>query len=114
MSDPTHSLTFWGGVVALATAVGGFLLWVLRLVNKPIDLKLDFIKEKVHEAAEGLEKHEERLDKIEKHQQMHHMTLTTHIKDEGRQLEEAVEKISVANAKRDEDLIRRIKESITQ
>ena len=96
-----NSVGFWAGVSALVAAILGGLMALLRLVNKPLDIKLDHIKEKVDENSDDIKQHHHKIEKIER-------VLGDHIAREDAQWQTIVEKVSAANAARDADLIDRV------
>lgn len=96
-----NSIGFWAGVSALVAAILGGLMALLRLVNRPIDIKLDHIREKVEENTDDIKAHHSKIEKIER-------VLGDHIAREDAQWHKIVEEVSTANAARDADLIERI------
>ena len=100
-----NTVGFWAGISALIAAILGGLMALLRLVNKPIDLKLDHIREKVEENTRDIKAHHSRFEKIER-------VLGDHIAREDEQWHKIVEEVSKSNAERDSDLIDRVIKSL--
>ena len=100
-----NSVGFWAGISALVAAILGGLMALLRLVNKPIDLKLDHIREKVDENTGDIKAHHRKIEKIER-------VLGEHISREDAQWQKIVEEVSKSNAERDSELIDRVIKSL--
>ena len=100
-----NTVGFWTGVSALIAAILGGLMALLRLVNKPIDLKLEHIREKVDENSTDIKAHHHKIERIER-------VLGDHISREDAQWQKIVEEVSKSNAERDSDLIDRVIKSL--